>query len=58
MSNKKDMALLAAQQLMEWAESKCHIGCSDGFVSTMPYGDIEPCGWCVTKNLIEKALGE
>ena len=52
----KNKALLSAQQLMEWAESKCHLNCSDGYVPMMPHGDPEPCGWCLTKGLIEQSL--
>ena len=51
-------ALEAAQQLMEWAESKCHVNCADGYVPMMPHGDPEPCQWCITKTLAEQALKE
>ena len=58
MENKKDIALRAALQLMEWGENMCHLNCTCGYVPMMPYGDPEPCQWCITKNLIEEALGE
>ena len=49
-------ALEAAWQLMDWAESKCHTNCFDGYIPMMPHGDFEPCQWCITRNLIEQVL--
>ena len=50
--------LRKAQQLIEWAEQKCHVNCANGYVPMMPHGDPEPCQWCITKDCIEQALKE